>query len=753
MNIKIYEHGVWLDEQGRLEENPEKLDMSQSEREDAWKKTMAYSILQKHNVSGDEKKLGIKFDMIASHDITYVSIIQTARASGMETFPLPFVLTNCHNSLCAVGGTINEDDHAYGYSAARKYGGIFVPANLAVIHQYMREMEAGCGKMILSTDSHTRYGALGTIAMGEGGGELVKQLLGATYDISYPKTLCIRLTGKPVPGVGPQDIALTIVGATYQRELAKNKILEFVGPGVHNLSAEYRIGIDVMMTEAASLSTIWETDEEIEKYLRIHGREKEYQKIQPQKHAYYDTALEIDLSRIRSMIAMPFHPSNVYEVEQFIQDPGDILRTVELEIVQKTGDQRFRLTDKLVNGKFRTDQGIIAGCAGGTYTNIMEAANIFNCAKGVLNQYSFSIYPSSQPVLADLMRKGTLQELIAQGVVLKPCFCGPCFGVGDTPQNHGFSIRHVTRNFVTREGSKPEFGQSAAVAIMDARTIAATAANGGFLTPATEYADDYEVPEHFFDSTSYQQRVYHGWGHAMPQETLVYGPNITDWPEFASLKQHVLINVCAKFDDAITTTDDLLPSGEASAYRSNPQYLATFALSRRKPDYVVKSEQIKKEGETYTSAGSSEELRKILAQIRSEQLCSEETLTSISVGSCIVGHIVGDGSAREQAVSSQKILGGLANISEDYATKRYCSNLINWGILPFRAKNTDGIQEDDWIFVPDIQKAMDAKNKTLEAWIVRNSGCEKLELELIPLDQKTRDIIKAGCLINYYKEL
>lgn len=743
--VRLIDHRVYLKDGLWIIEEDEKIREIEKKRPDIRKEahgnTMAYGILQKHNISGDEEQLKIRFDAIASHDITYVSIIQTARASGMTEFPLPFVLTNCHNSLCAVGGTINEDDHQFGLSAAQKYGGIYVPANLAVIHQYMREMMAGCGKMILSTDSHTRYGALGTVAMGEGGGELVKQLLCATYDIHYPDIVGVYLTGKPIPGVGPQDVALAIIGAVYKKDFVKNKILEFVGPGIANLSAEFRIGVDVMMTESACLSTIWQTDEETREYLENHKRGQEYKKLEPGEMALYDRMMILDLSQIRPMIALPFHPSNAVEIEEFNANTEDILYGIEKDFIHATGDETFRLTDKVENGRLKADQGIICGCAGGTYSNIMAATHIIKKAGADLTNFNFSVYPSSQPVYLDLMKKQALYDLAECGVTIKQCFCGPCFGIGDTPANHGFSIRHVTRNFVTREGSRPEQGQSAAVALMDARSIAATAVNGGRLTPATDFADDYEIPAHEYCFEPYEKKVYQGWGKANPEKNLVYGPNITDWPEFAPLADHVLLKVCAKFDDPITTTDDLLPSGEASSYRSNPLYLANFALSRRKPEYGKKAREVQKMKEIPV------QLLEQIHQISGlEGISSENT----GIGSCITGNKMGDGSAREQAVSSQRVLGGMANIAKEYATKRYGSNLMNWGLLPLLWEKADILEEEDWILLPNIRETLKERKSEIRLVILGTKVVEET-CSILELGQREMEIILAGGLINYYR--
>ncbi|MCI7704536.1 MAG: hydratase [Clostridiales bacterium] len=721
--------------------------LSPEQRKQARAGTMAHAILAAHN-SGDDRSLKIRFDAIASHDITYVSIIQTARASGMKDFPLPFVLTNCHNSLCTVGGTINEDDHVFGLSAAKKYGGIFVPANVAVIHQYMREMMAGCGKMILSTDSHTRYGALGTMAMGEGGGELVKQLLRFTYDIQYPGIVAVYLKGRPVPGVGPQDVALAIVKAVYASGFVKNRVLEFIGPGIASLSMEFRIGVDVMMTETTCLSTIWETDERTQAYLQDHGRPEDYRRIVPQQAAYYDRALVLDLSRVRPMIALPFHPSNGFTIDTFNENTLDILHETDREIERLTGDQSFRLCDAVEDGRLRVRQGIIAGCSGGTYENLMEAARILRDKPRTADEFALSVYPASLPVQLDLIGKGALQELLAAGVTVKPSFCGPCFGIGDTPSNHTLSIRHSTRNFVAREGSLPEKGQLAAVALMDARSIAATCLNGGRITPATACVQEREVPEPHFDRRPYESRVIDGWSHKNPQEPLIRGANITDWPTFYPLEENVLLTVCARFDDRVTTTDDLLPSGEASSYRSNPQYLARFALSRRKPAYVEDSRAILALEQQRRQGTSSEADDALLRQIQSLPDCADLTWQDIERGSAVAGHLVGDGSAREQAVSSQRVLGGLANFAEEYATKRYFSNLTNWGVLPFVFDQIALLQEGSCVFVPGVRSAVERGQRELRAYLLNEQPQEiTLRLpELKPLERKT---LMHGCFINY----
>ena len=695
--VKLYEGGAYLVHGTHLvpEKEAEKvaaLTGKKADKEEARKGTMAYSILEAHNTSGNMENLKVKFDAMTSHDITFVGIIQTAKASGMEKFPLPYVLTNCHNSLCAVGGTINEDDHVFGLSACKKYGGIFVPPHIAVIHQYMREMMAGCGKMILGSDSHTRYGALGTMAIGEGGGELVKQLLCDTYDIKYPGVVAVYLEGAPNPGVGPQDIALAIIGAVYKCGYVKNKVMEFVGPGVASMTTDFRNGVDVMTTETTCLSSIWRTDEDTKAFLTMHGRGEDYRELNPADVAYYDGVVYVDLSTVKPMIAMPFHPSNTYEIEELNANLGDILRSIEKEAAKLTGDADldFSLTDKIENGRLRATQGIIAGCAGGNYTNVMEAAHILQGKSCGADEFALSVYPSSQPVYIDLVRKGAIADLMAAGAVLKTAFCGPCFGAGDTPANNGFSIRHTTRNFPNREGSKPGAGQMAAVALMDARSIAATAANGGILTPATAVVDDYQVPEYRFDDSVYRARVYQGYQKEDENASLVYGPNIKDWPEMSPLADNILLKVCSKIMDPVTTTDELIPSGETSSYRSNPLGLAEFALSRRDPEYVGRSkeadriEKARRAGQCPCEA--EPKLQQVFDKIRTIAGQENVKASETEVGSMIYAVRPGDGSAREQEASCQRVLGGLANICEEYATKRYRSNVMNWGMIPFQMK-------------------------------------------------------------------
>lgn len=758
--VKLYEGGAYLVHGTHLvpEKEAEKvaaLTGKKADKEEARKGTMAYSILEAHNTSGNMENLKVKFDAMTSHDITFVGIIQTAKASGMEKFPLPYVLTNCHNSLCAVGGTINEDDHVFGLSACKKYGGIFVPPHIAVIHQYMREMMAGCGKMILGSDSHTRYGALGTMAIGEGGGELVKQLLCDTYDIKYPGVVAVYLEGAPNPGVGPQDIALAIIGAVYKCGYVKNKVMEFVGPGVASMTTDFRNGVDVMTTETTCLSSIWRTDEDTKAFLTMHGRGEDYRELNPADVAYYDGVVYVDLSTVKPMIAMPFYPSNTYEIEELNANLGDILRSIEKEAAKLTGDADldFSLTDKIENGRLRATQGIIAGCAGGNYTNVMEAAHILQGKSCGADEFALSVYPSSQPVYIDLVRKGAIADLMAAGAVLKTAFCGPCFGAGDTPANNGFSIRHTTRNFPNREGSKPGAGQMAAVALMDARSIAATAANGGILTPATAVVDDYQVPEYRFDDSVYRARVYQGYQKEDENASLVYGPNIKDWPEMSPLADNILLKVCSKIMDPVTTTDELIPSGETSSYRSNPLGLAEFALSRRDPEYVGRSkeadriEKARRAGQCPCEA--EPKLQQVFDKIRTIAGQENVKASETEVGSMIYAVRPGDGSAREQAASCQRVLGGLANICEEYATKRYRSNVMNWGMIPFQMKEKpDAFEVGSYIYVPGIRDALSGDGKNITAYVI-GEEIKELQLYLSDMTPEEKEIVKAGCLINY----
>ena len=665
--VKLYDGGVYL--VNGTEIVPEAAAPETYQKDTAKQGTIAYSILKAHNTAEDMQNLRLKFDALASHDITFVGIIQTARASGMEKFPIPYVLTNCHNSLCAVGGTINEDDHVFGLSAARKYGGIYVPPHMAVIHQYMREAMAGCGKMILGSDSHTRYGALGTMAIGEGGGELVKQLLENTYDVAYPGVVAVYLTGKPRPGVGPQDIALAIIGAVFKNGYVKNKVMEFVGPGIKSMTTDYRNGVDVMTTETTCLTSVWCTDDDTKAYLAKHGRADDYRALKPADVTYYDGLVYVDLSTVKPMIALPFHPSNAFEIDELNANLGDILREVEKEAARLTEgkDIEFSLTDKITPKGLQVQQGIIAGCAGGTYTNVMAAAHILKGAQCGQGEFTLDVYPSSQPVFMDLLAKGAISDLMATGAIVKTAFCGPCFGAGDTPANNALSIRHATRNFPNREGSKPGAGQLSAVALMDARSIAATAANGGILTSAEKYADNYEVPEYNYDDSSYRARIYNGFGKAEPEDKLIYGPNIKDWPEQEALAQNILLRVCSKIMDKVTTTDELIPSGETSSYRSNPLGLAEFTLSRRDPGYVQRAKDVRalEKARLAGEAQSDEALKNALGKVKN--ILPDVDEKTIEIGSVIYCVKPGDGSAREQAASCQRVLGGLANICSEYA--------------------------------------------------------------------------------------
>lgn len=742
--VKLFENGIFL------LNGKEIVTESVLSKEEAKKGTITYSILKAHNQNDNMENLKMKFDAMASHDITFVGIIQTAKASGMKKFPLPYVLTNCHNSLCAVGGTINEDDHMFGLSAAKKYGGIYVPPHIAVIHQFMREKFAGCGKMILGSDSHTRYGALGTIAIGEGGGELVKQLLEQTYDIAYPEVIAIYLDGKPNPWIGPQDIALAIIGAVFNKGYVKNKIVEFVGPGVSSMTTDFRNGIDVMTTETACLSSVWRTDEDTKEFLKLHGRENEYKELNPKDIAYYDGCVYVDLSTVKPMIALPFHPSNVYEIDELNKNPYEIFKKIEEEDKALTGKNLFSLTDKIVDGKIMVQQGVIAGCAGGNYTNLVEAAFYLKNKSCGNDEFSLSVYPSSQPVFVDLLKKGIISDLTNSGAIIRTAFCGPCFGAGDTPANNGFSIRHTTRNFPNREGSKPGVGQMSAVALMDARSIAATAANGGVLTSAEVLYKEHSIPEYDFDETSYNNRVYYGFENGNPEAELKYGPNIKDWPEIDKLSDNVLLKVCSKIMDPVTTTDELIPSGETSSYRSNPLGLAEFTLSRRDPNYVSKAKDVQKI-EKDRKEGVSKELEVILSKIN--QIPGQENikLKDIQVGSTIYAVKPGDGSAREQAASCQRVLGGLANICEEYATKRYRSNLINWGMLPFQMKETPDFEVGDYIYIPNINEVLSGDMKNISAYILGDT-IKKINLYVSNLTNTEKDIIKAGCLINYNRK-
>ena len=718
--------------------------------EEAKKQTIAYGILSDHSRSGDENKLKIVFDAMASHDITYVGIIQTARASGLSEFPIPYVLTNCHNSLCAVGGTINEDDHLFGLSAAKKYGGIYVPAHIAVIHSYMREKMSACGSMILGSDSHTRYGALGTMAVGEGGPELVKQLLGRTWDIDRPDVIAVRLTGAPKPGVGPQDVALALIGAVFEKGFVKNKVLEFVGDGIKSLPIEFRNGIDVMTTETTCLSSIWLTDGETERYFENHGRPEAFCRLAPGEIACYDGAVSIDLSEIEPMIALPFHPSNVYPIRELIENAGDIFREVEKKTEKQFPGLSLKLTDKITKNGILVDQGVIAGCAGGTVDNLTAAADILAGHSTGNGSFSLSAYPASQPTYLNLMKSGAAAELMTAGVTLRTAFCGPCFGAGDVPSNGALSIRHSTRNFPNREGSKPGDGQLAAVALMDARSIAATARNGGILTPATDLDIVYRQPDPSFDDTVYRNRVYNGFPKADPKEELVIGPNIADWPTMPALPEHLLLGVASVITDPVTTTDELIPSGETSSYRSNPKKLASFALSRKDPGYVDRAKAYQFP-ELAREAGE-DPLGKELAPIAAKlSAIGAYEKGSIGFGSLVCANKPGDGSAREQAASCQKVLGGFANIAVEYATKRYRSNLINWGMLPLLAEKIDSFTVGDYLFLPGIREAIKKDVHKIKAYLISGEKITELSLALGAMTPDERQILLDGCLINYYK--
>ncbi len=724
-------------------------------KEQAAKGTIAYRILEEHNTSGNMEKLKIKFDKLTSHDITFVGIIQTARASGLEKFPVPYVLTNCHNSLCAVGGTINEDDHMFGLTCAKKYGGVYVPPHQAVIHQYAREMLAGGGRMILGSDSHTRYGALGTMAMGEGGPELVKQLLNQTYDINMPEVVGVYLTGEPAKGVGPQDVALAIIGAVFGNGYVKNKVMEFVGPGVAALSADFRIGIDVMTTETTCLSSIWKTDEEIAEFYEIHGRKEEYKELNPEDVAYYDGMIAVDLGSIKPMIAMPFHPSNTYTIEELNANLEDILNDVEKRAaVSLDGAVDFTLKDKVRNGKFYVDQGIIAGCAGGGFENICAAADILKGSYIGSGGFTLSVYPASMPVYMELIKNGCAAALMETGAVLKTAFCGPCFGAGDTPANNAFSIRHSTRNFPNREGSKLQNGQISSVALMDARSIAATSANKGALTPATDFDGNIGKYKYHFDSNIYANRVFDSKGVADPAVEIQFGPNIKDWPKMCELPENLILQVVSEIHDPVTTTDELIPSGETSSYRSNPLGLAEFTLSRKDPSYVGRAKDIQ-EAQTAVMDGKcpldvKPELKPVMESI--QKLYPEVGRGNVGFGSTIFAVKPGDGSAREQAASCQKVLGGWANIASEYATKRYRSNLINWGMLPFLIDGDDKqlpFKNMDYLFLPDIRKAVEEKADRIRVYAVGEDGMKEFELSLGELTDEERQIILKGCLINY----
>jgi aconitate hydratase len=756
--IKLFDNGAYLLNGTELVEDnadanailTQKLGIAPS-KEEAARNTMAYGILEKHNTSDNMDNLKIKFDKMTSHDITFVGIIQTARASGLKEFPIPYVLTNCHNSLCAVGGTINEDDHMFGLSCAKKFGGVYVPPHQAVIHQFAREMLAECGAMILGSDSHTRYGALGTMAIGEGGGELAKQLLCRTYDVAKPGVVAIYLDGEVAKGVGPQDVALAIIGATFQCGYVKNKVMEFVGPGVDKLSADFRIGIDVMTTETTCLSSIWKTDEKIKEWYDTHYRPEAYKEMNPGSVAYYDGVVYVDLSKVKPMIAMPFHPSNTYTIEELNANLMDILDDCEKRaLVSLDGKVDFTLKDKVRDGKLYVEQGIIAGCAGGGFENICQAADIIRGRSIGADEFTLSVYPASTPIYMELAKNGVLADLIETGTIVKTAFCGPCFGAGDTPANNALSIRHSTRNFPNREGSKIQNGQISSVALMDARSIAATAANKGYLTAATDMDVEYKGQKYFFDD----RRVYNGVGKADPSVEIKFGPNIKDWPEMIALTDNLLLKVASVINDPVTTTDELIPSGETSSYRSNPLGLAEFTLSRKDPEYVGRAKAIqaveKKREELGCFCKADESMKPMMKEIKAKFADREITGSNTGYGSTIFAVKPGDGSAREQAASCQKVLGGWANIAKEYATKRYRSNLINWGMLPFIMEEDFAFDNDDYVFIPGIREAVQNKNEIIKAYVV-NKDFKELDLKLGSLTDDERQIIMDGCLINYYK--
>lgn len=751
--VTLHQGGVYLENGKELipeQEAPARLGPT-ADPAQCRKKTMAYSILKAHNTSGDMNQLRLKFDSMTSHDITYVGIIQTARASGLERFPLPYVLTNCHNSLCAVGGTINEDDHKFALSAAHKYGGIYVPANMANIHSYNRETMAGCGRMLLGSDSHTRYGALGTLGVGEGGGELAKQLLGRTYDFACPQVVAVYLNGSPRPGVGPQDVALSIIKAVYANGYVKNKVMEFVGPGIAGLPIEYRNAIDVMTTETTCWSSIWVTDEETRRYLALHGRPEAYKALAPGELAWYDGCVEVDLSAVECCIAMPMHPSNVYTIHELQQNAPDILHQVQQEANRQIQGARMDLDSLFHDGAVWAQQGEIAGCSGGTFDNICAAADILrggSCGNGA---FSLGIYPGSMPANLELVRNGRAADLMAAGALMRECFCGPCFGAGDCPANGEFSIRHTTRNFPNREGSKPGEGQMAAVALMDARSIAATAANGGRITAASDLAVEYTNPKYHYDAGIYEKRVYSGWGHPEPEHPLRFGPNIKDWPEFPALTNDLLLRVCSYITDPVTTTDELIPSGETSSYRSNPERLSEFALSRRDPQYVPRSKEVRAmEQLRQQGAPLPDQVRQVYRQLQNAGVvCTPE---ATEIGSVLYANCPGDGSAREQAASCQRVMGGAANLARQYATKRYRSNCINWGMAPFLVENPDLFALGDYIFIQNLRQGILEGRQDFQAYAVKPDGTVTAFICTTgPLTLPERQIIAAGCLINYYR--
>ena len=751
--IKLYETGVYLVDGTELVTDPAAFAQKYGSvsREEATKGTMAYNVIAAHNTAADMENLKLKFDSMTSHDITYVGIIQTARASGMKEFPLPYVLTNCHNSLCAVGGTINEDDHKFALSAAHKYGGIYVPTNMANIHSYNREAMSGYGRMILGSDSHTRYGALGTMAVGEGGGELAKQLVGRTYDFARPGVIAIYLTGSPRPGVGPHDVALSICGAVYKNGYVKNKVMEFVGPGIKNLPIEYRNAIDVMTTETTCWSSIWVTDEETRQYFTVHGRPEAYKEMKPADVAYYDGCVYVDLSTVECTIAMPMHPSNTYTIHELQANAADILHQVQEEANKQIKGAKMDIVSKLRDGAIWVEQGEIAGCAGGTFDNICAAADILrgrSCGNGA---FSLSIYPGSMPALAELMRNGCAHDLISAGAILRECFCGPCFGAGDTPANGEFSIRHTTRNFPNREGSKPGEGQMSAVALMDARSIAATAANGGKLTAATDLDVEYRNPEYRFAGEIYEKRVYNGWTRPEPEHELKFGPNIKDWPEMPALTDDLLVKVCSYITDPVTTTDELIPSGETSSYRSNPERLSEFALSRRDPQYVSRSKVMRQmERDRRAGKGLTDEVKAVYAALTAAGVKNDPENTDL--GSTIFANMPGDGSAREQAASCQRVMGASANFAKAYATKRYRSNCINWGMTPFLVEHPEVFELGDYIFVPGVRRAVLENRESFPAYAVKPDGTvTEFTVSTGKLTEAERQIIADGCLINYYR--
>ncbi len=764
--IRLYEKGIYLVNGKDIYESRESVPAGEGLEaapgnisggeplapENARKGTMAYGILEAHNRHEDMKQLRLRFDSLTSHDITYVGIIQTARASGMTEFPMPYVLTNCHNSLCAVGGTINEDDHKFALSAAHKFGGIYVPTNLANIHSYNRETMAGCGKMILGSDSHTRYGALGCMAVGEGGGELAKQLLNRTYDFACPEVIAIYLTGSPKPGVGPHDVALSIIGAVYKNGYVKNKVMEFVGPGIAGLPIEYRNAIDVMTTETTCWSSIWVTDDETKRYFAIHGRPEDYRKLQPADVTYYDGCVYVDLGSIECTIAMPMHPSNTYTIRELKENAADILHETEVAMNAQVKGASFDLMSKLVNGEIHVEQGEIAGCAGGTFDGIMAAADILRGRSTGNGAFSLSVYPGSMPAYAALLRNGAMADLVAAGVIVRECFCGPCFGAGDCPANGEFSIRHTTRNFPNREGSKPDEGQLSAVALMDSRSIAATAANGGVLTAATELDVEYSHPEYEYDGGIYGKRVYNGWGHPEPEFELRFGPNIKDWPEMPDMSEDMLVKVCSYITDPVTTTDELIPSGETSSYRSNPERLSEFALFKRDPEYAGRSKVMRGYDRDRIETGKiADEVVQVYDALWSAGLEVDAALTNI--GSTIYANMPGDGSAREQAASCQRVLGASANFAKQYATKRYRSNCINWGMVPFLTETPEMMELGDYVFVPRIRTAILENRDDILAYVVKPDGrVLPMKVTTGPLTEDERQIIVDGCLINYYRE-